>query len=234
MKRLCTINARGGSKGLKNKNIREFLGKPLIAYSILQAKASGIFDAIAVSSDSDEILQIAAQYGADYVIKRPDALASDQAAKLPAIQHSLLQAEKLSDQSFDVIVDLDATSPLRDVHDIKEAVKLLEDKKVSNVITGTPSRRSPYFNLVEINEKGFAELSKKLPKDIIRRQDAPKAYDMNASIYVWTRKGLLDHHTIFLSDTLLYAMPEKRSIDIDSQLDFEIVEFLMKKRGESI
>lgn len=232
MKRLCTINARGGSKGVKDKNIREINGIPLIAYSIIQAKKSGLFDSIAVSSDSDLILKIAKEYGAEYLIKRPEELATDTASKLTAIKHCVLETERLSQQTYDIIVDLDATSPLREIKDIVEAIKLLEEKKVSNVITGMSSRRSPYFNLVELNEEGFVELAKKLPTEIIRRQDAPKTYDMNASIYVWIRESLLENNLLFHPDTLLYEMPEERSFDIDSELDFQIVEFIMLKRGK--
>jgi N-acylneuraminate cytidylyltransferase/CMP-N,N'-diacetyllegionaminic acid synthase len=232
MKRICTICARGGSKGVKNKNIRTLLGKPLIAHSILQAKASGLFDCIAVSSDSDEILVAAGKWGADYLIKRPDELATDQSAKLPVIRHCVVATECISGQTFDVVVDLDATSPLRIPEDIVGSVRLLEERGVSNVITGAPARRSPYFNMVEVDEHGVPQLSKQLNTPVVRRQDAPKCYDMNASIYVWRRDTLFSCPTIFNSDTLLYDMPEERSIDIDSELDFRFVEFIT--RGTSL
>ena len=227
MKRLCTICARGGSKGVKGKNIRPLLGKPLIAHSIEQAKASGLFEAIAVSSDSDIILGISREWGVDYLIKRPDELATDQAAKLPVIRHCVAEVERQKGYSFDIIVDLDATSPLRLIEDIQNAVALLEKGGAGNVITAMPSRRSPYFNIVELNADGIVELSKQLKTVIVRRQDAPKCYDMNASIYVWKRQVLFASDTIFNEDTKLYVMPEERSIDIDSELDFKFVEFLM-------
>jgi len=238
MKRLCTICARGGSKGVKGKNTRTLLGKPLIAHSIEQAKASGLFEAIAVSSDSDFILEIAKKWGVDYLIKRPDELATDQAAKLPVIRHCVAEVERQRGCSFDVIVDLDATSPLRSVNDIHRAVALLEESSAGNVITAMPSRRSPYFNLVELNTNGAVELSKPQKTAIVRRQDAPKCYDMNASIYVWKRPVLFASDTIFNEDTRLYVMPEERSIDIDSELDFKFVEFVMShglsvNKGES-
>ena len=229
MTRICTICARGGSKGVKNKNIRDLHGQPLISYSILQAKESGLFDCIAVSSDSDDILATAEKWGADHLIKRPDELATDQAAKLPVIKHCLIAAERVSGLTFDVIVDLDATSPLRIPEDIIQCVQLLESHGVSNVITGAPARRSPYFNLVEVDVHGVARLSKELDTAIVRRQDAPKCYDMNASIYVWRRDVLLNSSSIFNNDTLLHVMPEERSVDIDSQLDFQIVEMLLSK-----
>jgi CMP-N,N'-diacetyllegionaminic acid synthase len=227
LNRLCTICARGGSKGVKGKNLRPLLGKPLLAYSIEQAKASGLFAAIAVSSDSDLILETAREYGADHLIKRPDELATDQAAKLPVIQHCAAEVERLQGQTFDTIVDLDATSPLRSVEDIRAAVALLEESDANNVLTAMPSRRSPYFNLVELNAEGFVELSKPLTVPIVRRQDAPKCFDMNASIYAWNRPVLFESQSIFNKGTCLYVMPEERSIDIDSELDFAFVEFLM-------
>ena len=230
MKRLCTICARGGSKGVKGKNTRMLLGKPLIAYSIQQAKGSGLFEAVAISSDSEEILAVAKECGADILIKRPDELATDQAAKLPAIRHCVAEAELRLGHQVDVVVDLDATSPLRSVEDIKQAVALLEESGAGNVITGMPARRSPYFNMVELNKDGIAVLSKPLNTAIVRRQDAPKCYDMNASIYVWTRQSLVHGEKLFNNDTKLFVMPEERSIDIDSELDFKFVELLMSAR----
>ena len=230
MKRLCTICARGGSKGIVNKNIRELGGKPLLAHSLEQARESRLFEKIAVSSDSQDILDVAQKWGASLLIRRPDQLAGDLAPKLPAIRHCVEEAEHLSDTRFDVIVDLDATAPLRTSDDIRGAVKLLEDRKVSNVITGTPAHRSPYFNLVELNEKGVVKLSKQLPHSVERRQDGPKCFDMNASIYVWQRAILLQYPQIFLNDTLLFEMPAERSLDIDSELDFQIVDFLWRRQ----
>ena len=230
MIRICTICARGGSKGVKNKNVRELAGKPLIAHSLEQAIASNLFDLIAVSSDSDLVLEIAQEHGADLLVERPAELATDTAAKIPVIRHCVEEAERRSGKRFDVVVDLDATSPLRTVEDIQNSVGLLEESKVSNVITASPARRSPYFNLVELNSDGVAVLSKQLSQPIVRRQDSPQCFDMNASIYVWTHESLFDNPTVFNGDTRLFVMPEERSVDIDNDLDFEIVEFLIKKK----
>lgn len=232
MKRLCTVCARGGSKGVPNKNIRPLMGRPLIAHTIRQARASGLFDAIAVSSDSEAILDAAREAGADFAIRRPDALATDAAAKLPVIRHCAAEAERLSGTMFDIVVDLDATSPLRTPDDIRHATAIGEEDGVSNVITAMPSRRSPYFNLVELQNDGRVALAKKLESPVERRQDAPKTFDMNASIYVWKRNVLFGNDGLFLDGTRLYVMPEERSIDIDSEIDFEIVALLAKKRGE--
>jgi N-acylneuraminate cytidylyltransferase/CMP-N,N'-diacetyllegionaminic acid synthase len=115
--------------------------------------------------------------------------------------------------------------------DIVGAVGLLEQHGVSSVITGSPARRSPYFNIVELDERGFARLSKSSKTAIVRRQDAPRCYDMNASIYVWRRDVFFADPAVFYSDTLLFEMPESRSVDIDSDLDLTVVRLLMEARG---
>jgi CMP-N,N'-diacetyllegionaminic acid synthase len=232
MKRLCLICARGGSEGVKNKNIRILKGTPLIAHSIIQAQKSKLFDFISVSSDSDPILSVARDYGVDFLIKRSAEMATSRAAKLPVIQHAVLETEKKIGYTFDTVVDLDATSPLRYVSDIISAVRLLEDAQCDNVITGAVSRRSPYFNMVELNDDGVVCLAKKPMDYVCRRQDAPKCYDMNASIYAWKRNILLQSQQIFLENTRLYVMPEERSIDIDSELDYEFVKFIANGRGD--
>ncbi len=236
MKRLCTLCARGGSKGVKGKNLRELAGKPLLAYSILQAQKSGLFDSIAVSSDSEQILSVAREYGVELAIVRPAEMATDTAGKLPAIRHCVLSAETTLDRRFDIIVDLDATSPLRLVSDIQGAVQLLESSDAPNVITGAPARRSPYFNLAEELSDGSVKLAKTLSNPILRRQDAPRCFDMNASIYAWKRQTLMDCEGVFQTGTRLFEMPEERSIDIDSELDFEWVKFIAihRKRFQDV
>lgn len=231
---ICTICARGGSKGVPGKNIRPMLGLPLIAYSIDQARSSGLFEAIAVSSDDPEILSTAKKYGAEILVKRPSELATDTAGKLPVIQHCFLEAEKKFGGQFDIVVDLDVTSPLRTPEDIVQSVEMLFSSKANNVITGNRSRKSPYFNLVEQNEAGWVQLAKTVAgQAVVSRQAAPKTYDMNASIYVWTRKSLLNNDKVITDRTSIYVMPEDRSIDIDSEIDWKLVELLMTDRVKS-
>lgn len=224
---LCTICARGGSKGVKNKNIRLLNGKPLIAHTIEQAKKSELFDHIVVSSDSDEIIDVAKSYGAEVFFKRPDELASDFSGKLDVIRHALIESEKYYNTKFEYHVDLDATSPLRDVSDITESFKQFLENNNDILVTGAPARRSPYFNLIEVDKDGHVGLSKTLPENIVRRQDSPDCYDMNASIYIWKREALISNNTLFIDNTGIYVMPEERSQDIDSELDFKIVELIM-------
>ncbi len=165
VKKICTICARGGSQGVKNKNILSLRGKPLITHSILQAKKSGLFDLIAVSSDSKKIREVALEWGADEVVERPLEMATSTAAKLPAIQHAVSTIEKKRNMIFDVAVDLDATSPLRSVDDIVKSMQFFLSKpSASNLITGCKARKSPYFNLVEKNQENeYVFLSKKKP-----------------------------------------------------------------------
>jgi len=231
MKHLCTICARGGSKGVPGKNLRPLLGKPLVVHTVEQARACGLFVAIAVSSDSEAILEASRGAGADVLVRRPPELASDTAAKVPAIRHCLETAERQLGRSFAIFVDLDATSPLRLPQDIVGAVRLLEERGASSVITGAPARHSPYFTLVELDARGTPRLSKKLERPVERRQDAPPCYDMNGSVYVWRRDAFLRDPAVFYDDTALFEMPPERSVDIDSELDFQIVEMLMRKRG---
>jgi CMP-N-acetylneuraminic acid synthetase len=213
-----------------DKNIRSLSGKPLLAYSILQARQSGLFEAIAVSSDGDALLQAAKEWGADYCITRPEELASDSAPKVPAIRHCLTVAEEMTGHEFDVVVDLDATAPLRFVSDINEAVTLLESTEASNVVTGASARHSPYFNTVEIDPEGTVRLCKQSAVPIFCRQDSPKCYDLNGSVYAWKRESILKCQSVFEEGTRLFEMPPERAADIDSELDFELVEFLMEKR----
>ena len=229
MKRLCTILARGGSKGVANKNVRELAGKPLLAHSIVQAQRSGFFDHIAVSSDSDLILQTAEKWGVKHRVRRPEELATDAAPKVPAIRHCLLEVEKILGSKFETVCDLDPTSPFRRVEDIAECVRLLERGDASNVVTAAPARKSPYFNLLEADGNGAPHLSKPLSSPIGRRQDSPKCYDMNASIYVWTRDSLLSQPTLFGPGTKLFVMPVERSIEIDTEYDFEVAGYFAGK-----
>ncbi len=229
-KRLCTICARGGSKGVPGKNIRDLAGRPLISHSIKQAQISNLFDVIAVSSDSVAILDVAKSYGVSELVLRPDDLASDSSGKVPAIRHCVETVETARGLQFDSLVDLDATSPLRLVSDIESAVRLLETTACKSVITGAPARRSPYFNLVETGPNDSVRLSKPTDPPILRRQDAPACYDMNASIYVWQRDAFMQDAKVFYDDTRLFVMPENRSIDIDSELDFSLVELIFRQR----
>ena len=228
MRVLCTICMRGGSKEIVNKNIKKIHGYPLMSYTIKQALKSKIFDLVMVSTDSKKIFKCAKRYGATGWFIRPKKLATDDSVKLLAIRHALFESEKFLNKKFDSIFNLHVTAPLRNIEDIKKAYKKFLKEKANKLISVTPCKRNPYFNMVEkINDR--VQIVKKNIKKIGRRQDAPTVYDMNASIYIWKRKELLNLTSKYDKKTSLYIMPAERSIDIDSTFDWNLVENILKK-----
>ena len=225
---ICTIGMRGGSKGVPDKNLRPLLGKPLMAYTIEQALQSKLFEHVVVSTDSEEIAKMARSLGAEAWFLRPPEMATDDVSKLPAIRHAFLESERHYGVEFDVLVDLDVTSPLRLIKDITGAYEQFVGEDADILITASPSRKSPYFNMVE-NVNGLVQLVKQPGKSIVRRQDAPQVFDMNASIYIWKREALLGYDTLFTDKTSLFVMPEERSVDIDTEMDWNIVEYIIGK-----
>lgn len=229
--RIASITVRAGSKGVPGKNLRLVAGLPLFAHSVRHAVESGLFAEVVVSSDSEEILALAPEYGATGTVVRPPEMATDTAGKVPAIAHAVTTTEERVGRRFDVSVDLDATSPLRTVDDIRDAVALFERSDVESLITGTEARRNPYFNLVELQSDGTVRVAKQPDADVLRRQDAPRCFDMNGSIYVWRRDSLVREPQVFYSSTILFEMPPERSIDIDSEFDFRLVKWLLESRN---
>ena len=226
---LCTVCLRGGSKGVPGKNLRPLLGKPLMEYTILQAMESQLLDDIVISTDSEDIASIARKMGLHVWFLRPKHLASDQAAKIPVIIHALHEAEKYYNKKYSIIVDLDATSPLREMSDIDKSMEQFLNADSSNLVTVCKARKNPYFNMIE-KRNGQYKIVKEMETPIIRRQDAPEIFEMNASIYIWKRSCLLSNQSIINKDTDCYVMPEDKSLDIDSESDFRYVEYLMKNR----
>jgi N-acylneuraminate cytidylyltransferase/CMP-N,N'-diacetyllegionaminic acid synthase len=232
-KRTATICVRKGSKGLPGKNLLLIDGIPLYAHAIRQAKESGLFSEIIVSSDESLILNSAKEFGATFIVERPLELAGDNASKPETIKHAVESCENATGQKFSVVVDLDATSPLRSINDIIGTVELLEKENVSSVITVTNSARNPYFNIVEISESGKLEVVKKHKDHFLSRQTAPKTYDMNAAVHVWQRNSLFLSPKVFYEDTRFFEMPQERSHDIDTDVDFKVVSFLFGLNKEN-
>jgi|TARA_B110000238_G_scaffold197829_1_gene241159 CMP-N,N'-diacetyllegionaminic acid synthase len=224
---LCTICARKGSKGLKNKNFLKIYNKKLIFYSIDQAKEIKDIDDIIISTDLEIPKKELKKRDLKIFFKRNKNLSSDRAGKVPVIRDALLKAEYFYKKKYDIIIDLDVSSPLRKLHDIKKAIKMFLDSDSNNLITACKSRKNPYFNMVEIVNDKLC-LVKKMKKKILRRQDARQVYDVNASIYIWKRNYLLKSNTIISNKTSLYEMPYNRSVDIDSKDDLKIVKLFLK------
>lgn len=225
--RLCVIPVRAGSKGLPHKNIRPFLGRPLLAHSVEQAKASGCFDGpfdcIAVSSDSPEYLDKAIAAGATQRVKRPATLASDTAGSIDVLLHALEVCEAQVGQPFDTVCLLQATSPLRRAQDIARAIETLETEGFDSVLGVSQAKGSPYATLLEPAQNGYA-LSKQPDQAVTRRQDLPPVFQINGALYVWDRTALAQHRASLCPRTGIHQMSALRSIDIDDATDWAFAE----------
>lgn len=232
---LGTICCRGGSKGVKGKNIRPLKGVPLIAYTVKAALASNLLNDVIVSTDSDEIAEAAKQAGIKTVIQRPANLASDTASKWPVFIHAVEEYQKLTDNKVDYIVDMDVTVPLKTTADIDGAINMaLNDADAGVIITGYAPERNPYFNMMEIAEDGFAHIVKQGTKPIVRRQDAPLVYSLTPAAYVVKTATLYNVEHWSQAKCKIYPVPRERAIDIDTEIDFTIIEFLIDhQNGEA-
>jgi len=229
---LITICARGGSKGITNKNIRPLNGVPLIAYTIktgLQFAEKYKAD-FSLSTDSEEIQTIAAKYGLLSNYQRPIELASDTAGKISAIRHLMNFEEERLCKHYDFIIDMDVTSPLRNLNDLECAlIQLQKHNNALNIFSVSPASHNPYFNMVEMKDNGYVYVVKNLG-EIKSRQDAPKVFDMNASFYIFKKVFFKEGWEIATTDrSLIYIMPHI-CFDIDNPIDFMFMEILLKKR----
>ena len=228
---LITICGRAGSKGVGNKNFREFLGKPMISYTIKAAKLfkeknKNIEIDICLNSDNDIARKIALEENL-FFVERPNELASDTASKVDAIRDVLLKMEKNENKKYDYVIDLDITSPLRKVSDIENIFNKEIETQSDVVFSVVPSRRNPYFNMVEKTKDNKIVFSK--PSSFVRRQDAPEVYDMNASIYCYDRNTLIDTSKDPFDEKIeIIIMPEVYVVDIDHEEDFNVMECLVK------
>lgn len=233
MKTLCVISARGGSRGLPGKNIRPLLEKPMIVWSIEQALATPGIDRVVVSTDSEEIAAVARIAGAETPFVRPDYLSTSEAGKFDVFKHALVSCEEYYNEKYEFYLDLDCTSPLRDIKDISACISRFREVRkhgVDGVFTVCDARKNPYFNLLETDKSGALKICKNLPSTIVRRQDAPPVYEHVASIYVFSPEYI--HSASYLLDghTEGYDIGSEKSLDVDSDLDFLLVEYLMKRK----
>lgn len=228
---LITICGRAGSKGVGNKNFRLFLGKPMIYHTIRAAKLfkeknKNINIDICLNSDNSIAKKISEEEKL-FFVERPSELASDTASKVDAIRDVLLKMEKNQNKKYDYIIDLDITSPLRKVKDIENVFNKEIETQSDVVFSVVPSRRNPYFNMVEKTKDDKIVFSK--PSSFVRRQDAPEVYDMNASIYCYKRDTLADFTKIpFKGKIDIVIMKDTYVLDIDHEEDFSIMECLVK------
>lgn len=229
---LGTICCRGGSKGVPGKNIRHLNGLPLIAHTIQQAKSTKLIDELIISTDSEEIADVALSFGASVPFIRPDELASDTSSKWPVFLHAIEFFESISGKKVDYLIDMDVTVPLKTSQDLDDAINLaLSRPEVDVVITGYEPERNPYFNMMEINEKGLAQIVKKSKNPIVRRQDAPVVFSLSPAAFVIKRSALNEFSHWSQANCLISPIPRERAIDIDSEFDFQLIEFILQKRN---
>lgn len=226
VKSIAIIPARSGSKGLKDKNIRELAGKPLIAWTIEAAKESSVFDEIMVSTDSEQYAGIARAYGASVPFLRSAETSSDTASSWDAVKEAL-EGYRQAGREFDAFCLLQPTSPLRTAEDIREAYTLLQ-KVPTAVISVCEAEHSPrWCNTLPAD----GSLDGFIPRaDNTRRQAAGKYYRVNGAIYFVRTAELYKDPHFYRAGSFAYVMDRRRSIDIDDAEDFETAEFLMERK----
>ena len=215
---LAIIPARGGSKRLPRKNILDLCGKPLIAYTIEAALKSKYISKVIVSSDDEEILNIAKEYKADF-IKRPDELARDTTPTEPVVEHILQNIKDLGNYSY--LVLLQPTSPLRDEKDIDEAISKLIQEKDATALISVKEIDNKILKAFKINNNGYLEGISNNKYPFMRRQDLPKVFMPNGAIYIISINEFLKTKRLFSDNAISYLMNEEKSLDIDTIDDFE-------------
>ena len=229
---LFTICGRAGSKGIKNKNIRDFLGVPLPYYTLsaldlfLKRNPSVEYD-IVINSDSEELLEMMNNnpFLPVHLIRRSPDLAGDSVGKIAVINNCLAEMENRTGTHYDVIVDLDITSPLRTVSDIEALLKVHAEKHPDVTTSVTPARRNPYFNQVMRSDKGVRRV---IESSLTARQQAPVVYDMNASLYAYSPKYLASGKGVLDGHCEIIEMYDTGILDLDHENDFELMEVIAK------
>jgi len=233
MNTIAFIFARGGSKGLPGKNIRQFAGKPLVVWAIEHAKAVNRIRRVIVSTDDKEIAVIARKNGAEVPFIRPSHLAEDCSPEWLAWRHALKFVRDDEGTLPEAMVTVPTTAPLRLPMDIENCLDEFEKSNVDVVITVSEARRNPFFNMIKANKDGSVDLVMRPNKLISRRQDVPPVYDMTTVAYVARPEFVLTKESIFEGKVKAVQVPIERSIDIDKLIDLEIAEFIYKKDKET-
>jgi N-acylneuraminate cytidylyltransferase len=223
---LFVIPARGGSKGIPGKNIKILGDKPLILYSVDFARQFAEDDNICVSSDDDTILKVVNDYGLATPFKRPAELATDTAGTYEVLVHALEHYERKG-KKFDKLILLQPTSPFRNPEHYIKANELYNDD-LDMVVTVSESKANPYFNLFEEDETGMLKKSK--PGNYTRRQDCPKVYAYNGSIYIINAQSLQEQKLHEFKKVKKSIMPSEYSVDLDTEDDWMIAEYLLKRK----
>jgi len=224
---LGVIPARGGSKSVPRKNIAPLLGRPLIAYSIAAAQASQYLTHFVVSSDDAEILAVARLYGAR-ILERPADLASDTAPTLPVVQHALRTLEAQDQLTFDYVVLLQPTTPMRTVADVDAVIEKLVSTGSDSVVSVCDVDAYHPARMRRIVDDQLVELPIREPKEMARRQDLEPIYIRNGAIYAVRREVILEQNSMIGTVSRPYIMPVAQSVNIDSPLDMLLAQHLMQ------
>lgn len=227
MKILVIIPARGGSKGIPHKNIKPLNGKPLIHYTIDEAREIVGDDDICVSTDDPEIIKCVEDYGLKVPFVRPDELATDTAGTYEVLLHALNSYEKQG-RHYDVVLLLQNTSPFRKAEQIKEALALYNDN-VDMVVSVKECAANPYYCVFEEDNNGYLHVCKG-DGNIFRRQDAPKVYEYNGAIYVMNAEKLKTTHMHKIQKRVKYVMDDLSSFDLDTMWDWQMAESIIKQK----
>ncbi|MCI0566097.1 acylneuraminate cytidylyltransferase family protein [bacterium] len=228
IKTLGVITARGGSKGIPRKNIKELMGKPLIAYTILAAKGSALLSRAIVSTDDAEIAEIARMHGADVPFMRPAELAEDASTSIAVVQHAVSWIRENENEIYDYVMILQPTSPLRTAEDIDACIKIADETHADSVMSMKELDDFAPKKIQKIEDGIIFPLFEDEGKASARRQDLPKAYKRNTAIYL-TKTDVIMTGDLFGKISRAYIMPAERSLDINRPIDFEFAEFWLKK-----
>lgn len=228
------IFARGNSKGLPKKNILTLKGRPLIEWAIVQALSVPRIRRLIVSTDSDEIGEVAKNAGAEVPFMRPAHLANDTAPEFLAWRHVLQWLQQDEGRLPDGMVSVPTTSPLRRPCDIDRCLDVFENVKPDVVVTVREAARNPWFNMVTMDDRGVVTLVNSSPNESFsRRQDAPKVYDMTTVAYVARPKFVLSNQSVFDGNVCAVEIPFERGLDIDTVNDFQIAELFMEREEQA-
>lgn len=224
---IAIIPARGGSKGIPNKNIIDLCGKPLIQYSIDSAKGSKYIDKVIVSTDSEKIAEVSRKSGADVPFLRPAGISNDVAKSSDVVIHGIDFLKENYGYEYDYVILLQPTSPLRTAKHIDDAIELCINSHSSSLVSVKEVSENPVIMRTIENNK----LNEVLRFDggNLRRQDLPKFYIFNGAIYITTVDFIKNKRVFVNEDTIPFVMEEEASIDIDNKLDLKIAEFIMKE-----
>jgi N-acylneuraminate cytidylyltransferase len=224
------VFARGGSKGVPGKNLREIAGKSLLQRAIEAAQETPEIERVIVSTDSEEIALEAKKYGAEVPFIRPAELATDESPELLSWRHALLELEKLEGEIPEAMVSIPTTAPLRIPEDISGCIRIFRATGADLTLITARAGHSPYFNMVEVSEDRPLKVPMLSARASVRRQDAPVVHEITTVAYVAKTKYVLNCESLFEGRVHQFEIPSERAIDVDTEFDLKIAGILLGER----